>query len=220
MSKFILMTSQFAEMNVQEEHEYHRWYWEEHVPSKLHVQGVLGAARYQKITMARPDAPQFMAVYELESPDVIESYEWKMSGDGSEWSKRVKHFSGTPGVYEIFFPKGANASFGEYLYAGRMTPTHAGSDEFDRWFRQQYLPEMAAVPGVKTAYGYISVERGTYAFAPKYLQIHELQDPSVVDSPAWKDGEQSQRAIDVLSRTKLVRSFPGVYQLMRPPKIG
>ncbi len=221
MSKFILLTRQFVDMSAQVEQDYNRWYWEEHLPTKRSVTGVISARRYHTVGTARPDAPQYMAIYEITSPEVIESYEWKVTTIGSEWSKRLFHFAGTAGVYERIFPKDVDDSLSyptaEYVYVTRMTPKPAGEEEFNRWYNEHHIPAMTAVPGVISGRRYI-VAGKTYQYASRYLAIYELENPAVIESEAWNRAGHDKMSEDVLSRTRSMKSFPGVYQLMRPPK--
>src|SRR3979411_1409829 len=51
------------------ETEYHRWYDEEHIAHLLAVPGFLSAGRY----VALKGSPKYLALYELEAPDVLRS---------------------------------------------------------------------------------------------------------------------------------------------------
>ena len=66
------------------EEEFNRWYNEEHLAELLSVPGVLNAARYE----ATSSGPKHMAVYELESPAVIETDAFK-NRPRTEWGKKV-----------------------------------------------------------------------------------------------------------------------------------
>src|SRR5260370_40941246 len=51
------------------EAEYHRWYDEEHIANLLAVPGFLSAGRY----VALKGGPKYLALYELEAPEVLQS---------------------------------------------------------------------------------------------------------------------------------------------------
>jgi hypothetical protein len=49
--------------------EFNRWYDEEHIPERLACPGFISARRFQ----ALEGQPKYLALYELESPDVLQS---------------------------------------------------------------------------------------------------------------------------------------------------
>jgi hypothetical protein len=70
------------------ESEFHRWYEEEHVPERMAVPGFLTARRFRAIE----GGPKFMAVYDLESPEVLasEPYLRLMGANKSAWTRRME----------------------------------------------------------------------------------------------------------------------------------
>jgi hypothetical protein len=62
-------------MDIDPEHEaeFERWYTEEHLPDRAHCPGFLSARRFQAIE----GGPKYMAFYELEGPEVLESDEYR-----------------------------------------------------------------------------------------------------------------------------------------------
>ena len=65
------------------EAEFNAWYDKEHIPALAAVPGVLCARRFRG-TGNRT----YVALYHLESPDVVESAEWKRASE-SDWSSRI-----------------------------------------------------------------------------------------------------------------------------------
>src|SRR5258705_7150706 len=59
----------WADIDPEYEAEYHRWYDEEHIAHLLAVPGFLSAGRYE----ALKGSPKYLALYELEHPDVLRS---------------------------------------------------------------------------------------------------------------------------------------------------
>ena len=53
-------------------------------------------------------------------------------------------------------------------------------DELRRWYDQERLAEVMAVPGVMNAARYEATSSG-----PKHLVVYELESPAVVQSEAW-----------------------------------
>ena len=68
--------------------EFHDWYDTEHVPERERVPGFLLCRRWLGV-----DDPRIsVATYDLESPAVVESGEWKTARE-SDWTTRLKpHF--------------------------------------------------------------------------------------------------------------------------------
>jgi len=87
-------------MDIDPEHEeeFNRWYNEEHVPERLSIPGFLTGRRF----LAIEGSPKYLALYELESPEVLESEEYKhfLTKGRSEWTERIRqHFKMTRNVY-------------------------------------------------------------------------------------------------------------------------
>lgn len=77
-------------MDIDPEHEddFNRWYNEEHVPERLAIAGFVRARRFRAVS----GAPRYLALYELDSPDVLHSEEYLNFLQGSaetEWTRRV-----------------------------------------------------------------------------------------------------------------------------------
>jgi hypothetical protein len=72
------------------EEEFNRVYDSEHVPALLKVPGVLGVARYQT---SDEGVPAYMAVYEIEDPNVPFTPTWRASSDSGEWPHRVRPYT-------------------------------------------------------------------------------------------------------------------------------
>jgi hypothetical protein len=65
------------------EAEFNDWYDKEHIPALAAVPGVLCARRFRGTGNRK-----YVALYHLESPDVVESAEWKRARE-SDWSSRI-----------------------------------------------------------------------------------------------------------------------------------
>ena len=89
------------EIDPEHEAEFNRWYDEEHVPERLAIPGFLSARRYRVIE----GGPKYLALYELESPDVLQSDAYKhWVGPGeSGWTKRMaEHFRNEKFVRNVY----------------------------------------------------------------------------------------------------------------------
>ena len=77
-------------MDIDPEHEddFNRWYNEEHVPERLAISGFVRARRFRAIS----GEPRYLALYELDSQDVLQSEEYLhfLEGRGeTQWTQRV-----------------------------------------------------------------------------------------------------------------------------------
>ena len=103
-----------ADIPADKEDDFNRWYNEEHLKELVSVPGILNAARYEAVR----SGPKHLAVYELESPAVIETDAFK-NRPRTEWGTRVSpsiigsNFFNN--IYEMVHPK-------------ELTPGIAGGD--------------------------------------------------------------------------------------------
>ena len=76
----------FTDVDIENDAEFNAWYNEEHVPERLSAPGFLDAARYEALR----GGPRYLAVYELESADALQTDEYlRMSQNPTEWTKRM-----------------------------------------------------------------------------------------------------------------------------------
>ena len=164
--------------------EFHDWYDLEHIPERQAVPGFGLCERW--ISVENPT--EALAIYDLESLDVLRSEAYKaVAYDNlSPWSKRVTEmckrlvrFEGTQTVPgSLASPKGAG---GFLLNAMNCAPE--GEDEFNRWYEEEHVPFLAAVPGTIAARRYVAPDDATTTH--KYLAIYHLESPDVTKTEAW-----------------------------------
>ena len=65
--------------------EFNAWYNEEHIPKLTSVPGVLGVRRFKAIE----GVPAYLAVWELEKPEVRQSTKYREMAD-TAWTKRIR----------------------------------------------------------------------------------------------------------------------------------
>ena len=97
-SKYIFVVS----MNVKKEYEnlFNEVYDKEHIPYLLKVPGVNKVTRGKgtpfnfsiggKTKSMNPPAQKFIAMYEIDSPDVVQSQEWSLAVEEGRWSSEVR----------------------------------------------------------------------------------------------------------------------------------
>src|SRR5262245_8484026 len=76
----------------------------EHVPALSKVPGVKGVTRLkteraafniggERKVLDGADQPTYLAIYEIDSPDVLLSKEWAAAGEKGRWAKEVRPFT-------------------------------------------------------------------------------------------------------------------------------
>jgi hypothetical protein len=70
------------------EGEFNRWYEEEHLDERMAIPGFITARRFQAIE----GSPKYLAIYDLQSPDVLQSapYQHVVGPGKSMWTKRME----------------------------------------------------------------------------------------------------------------------------------
>jgi hypothetical protein len=164
------------------EDEFHDWYDTEHIPERRRLNGFVTLQRW----IGAEDPKVAVATYDLAFPEVLASPEYRaISGENlSPWSKRliarcqrIVRFEGEqvlPG--DAAAPAGAAA----LLLVG-MNVSPETEDEFNRWYNEEHLPALSAVPGM------LCGRRFRASGSPlKYLALYHLRSPDVCASEAWK----------------------------------
>ena len=72
------------------EAEFNRIYDEDHVPTILNVPGVRSCARYRLEHSTVPGMPRYLAIYETDSAEVINSQAWQEASDLGEWKPKIR----------------------------------------------------------------------------------------------------------------------------------
>ena len=72
------------------ESEFHRLYDEQHVPNLLAVPGVRSCSRYQVEETDAEGMARFVALYEVDSPDIPQSPAWKEQSDKGDWITSIR----------------------------------------------------------------------------------------------------------------------------------
>ncbi len=168
------------------EDEFNRWYNEEHLEERLSVPGFLSAARYEAVM----SGPKHLAVYEIESPAVMESDEYlRVRANPTEWSKRMSpEYTATiyiRNVYHMVHPSDltdeiASSPMAPVLQIGRMDIPPEVEGEWNEWYNAIYVPNYETVPGVRRGRRYATVTG-----SPAYMTMYELDNSNVSQGQAW-----------------------------------
>jgi len=203
----------YCDVPADKEPDFNRWYNEEHLAERLSVPGFLSAARYEAVK----GGPKHLAVYELESADVMKSDAYKkVSGNPTPWTKKTGPQAVATtfirNVYTMIHPKAltpavANAGMAPALQIGRMDVPASVDTEWNAWYSGTYVPNYEKVPGVIRGRRYRAVEG-----APRYMTFYEFENPKVSETDAWK-AQQNAVAISATMRGHMTHAAgsPGVY---------
>jgi hypothetical protein len=203
----------WADIPADKEPDFNRWYNEEHFKERLDVPGFLSGARYEAVK----GGPKHLAVYELESPAVLESPAYKkVQANPTPWTKRSSpEVIGTTfirNVYSMIHPKAlapgaAESGMAPALQIGRMDVPPDVDAEFNDWYNTIYVPNYEKVPGVIRGRRYRAVT-GT----PTYLTLYEFEHPKVSESAAWlAQRDASPVTQKIRPHMRHAAGSPGIY---------
>jgi hypothetical protein len=177
----------WCDVPADKEAEFNRWYNEEHLAERLSVPGFLSAARYEAVK----GGPKHLAVYELESPAVMESEAYKkVSNNPTPWTKKTGPQAVATtfirNIYSMIHPKSvspavAQSPLAPALQLGRMDVPATVEAAWNDWYSGTYVPNYEKVPGVIRGRRYHAV-----VGEPKYLTFYEFENPKVSETDAWK----------------------------------
>ena len=71
------------------ESELNRLYDDEHVPNLLKVPGVRGCRRY-KLEWGDPEMPSYLALYDLDDPNLPKTDAWITASDKGDWAVKIR----------------------------------------------------------------------------------------------------------------------------------
>ena len=169
-----------------EEAEFHDWYDHEHGPARLAVPGIRSALRYGALDDLKPP---WLALYDLDSPEVIDSAEYKALGArASDRDKSVG--AGLAAldrrVYEQISVDGSldDPPAPVILAVAMSVPADAEGD-VAAWYTDEHIPMLLEVPGWQRIRRF-RLSHSLDAPGPEFLSVHELAGPEVLDEPGFR----------------------------------
>jgi len=195
------------------EDEFNRWYNTEHLAQLLGVPGFRTARRF----VAVEGAPKYLALYDLDSVDVLksEAYIYVHSGPGrTAWTNRMvgQAQNYQRKVCEQIFPPTAQTPplppNAKALLATMIDLTAPIEEEFNDWYNTEHLPALLSVPGFLRARRFVVVEG-----SPKYLALYDLEDVGVLQTETYFKARDSAWSRRIRARRNLIRN---VYQQIYP----
>jgi hypothetical protein len=94
-----------VQMDIPAQHEadFNRIYDTEHVPMLSKVPGVINVTRYRLEKSNDSRMQKYLAIYEIEAPDVVDSKEWEVAGAWGDWATKIRPH--TTSRHHSFFEK-------------------------------------------------------------------------------------------------------------------
>lgn len=163
--------------------EFNDWYDTEHLPERQRCQGFINAVRWQGVE----DPKVAIATYDLESHAVLHSAPYgAIARDSlSPWSKRMvgKAQRLLRIEAEQLVPGDAVAkNTTDYLLIFACNVKPDALAEMQRWYREEHVPRLGAVPGCVSARYFFS-HAGTH----NSIGLYELTSADICASDAWKE---------------------------------
>ena len=102
-------------------------------------------------------------------------------------------------------------------------------EDFNRWYNEEHMAELQAIPGVLSAARYEVVHSGDATAgggSPRYLSVYELSNPEVRDTPEYKEHlikptEWSQRVNLGERATRIIQNnYYLIYPLEVTPEVA
>jgi len=199
------------------EAEFHDWYDHEHGPARFRVPGLVGAHRYQELDEA---TPRWLALYELESPEVLDRPEYKaVVAGGSDREKFIMSHLATLDrrIYTQLsenLPAGVTRADGPapVILAVANSVSLKTVDDMTAWYEQEHIPMLLEVPGWRRIRRY-RLTGPTPLSGPglSFLSLHELAGHAVLEEPGYRAAISTpwrDRIVSgALSRERRVLSF-------------
>ena len=177
----------YTEPGSVDEAEFHDWYDHEHGPARLTVPGLGPAYRYQALD---GEKPPWLALYELDRPDVIDSPEYKaLSANASDRDRSVAAGLATLDrrVYEQISEDGSPVGRpAPVILAVAMSVPEGSEDDLAAWYTDEHIPMLLKVPGWRRIRRFRLTRALDGPEPGSFLSVHELAGPEVLEDPGYR----------------------------------
>jgi hypothetical protein len=191
----------WADVDADYQPEFVKWHNCEHVAERVSIAGFHVGHRYRAMDEER----DFFMVYETATADVMQSAPYLHSQNNpTPWTRQsIAHFRRTlRTIYRLVAAVGQQPTLdAPYVLLVRSNPPlePGGADEVVRWYREEHLPRLCAVPGTLRARlyradagisGIVTAERqvhGASSGSQEFLAMYEMLSPDIPNSAAWRE---------------------------------
>jgi hypothetical protein len=154
----------------------------EHIPALLGVPGVRRASRYRNPS---PTDPRYVAMYELDRPDVVDGPAWKSAGDSGRWPSEVRPY--TMNRHLVSYERVGRATdltyATPYIFMVMMDVEPHREALFNEIYDSEHVPMMLGLSDCVNAVRYRTQTPGE----PRYLAIYEVTRAALPNSRLWND---------------------------------
>ncbi|KAF8194422.1 hypothetical protein K438DRAFT_2129450 [Mycena galopus ATCC 62051] len=168
--------------------KFNAWYDNEHVPTLLKTEGVLGGRRYNAID---GKYPEWMGIYDATSPnlllpDIPHSHSNSKSEPESRLLADLEHHSYTL-IATRTHPNMTPADLpADFIYASALDVAPETEDAFNEWYEGEHTDLLAKVPGWVRVRRYRLHRSQDDERPPRtYLALHEWRHAAFADMPEY-----------------------------------
>ena len=177
----------YTEPGTVDEAEFHDWYDNEHGPARLTVPGIRTAMRYRALD---GEQPSWLALYELDGPEVIGSPEYQALGAKASdrdravgtglaaLDRRVYERTALHGLDVLPVPA-------PVVLAVAMSVPPGTEQDLAAWYDGEHISILLQVPGWQRIRRY-RLTRSLDEPGPEFLSLHDLAGPQVLEEPAYR----------------------------------
>lgn len=174
-----------------EEDDFRDWYETEHIPARMALPGFSAAVRYEAIE----GTPRFLACYFLDDMAALATpgYQRLKSDPGERTARMLGRVQGfTRYLCEELSDTGPATDSAGCLSAVAFTVPEHAREQFQDWYAGEHIPMLMKADGWLRVRRY-AVRPGGDGPAWTHLALHELKDPSAMDSPERAAARDTQK---------------------------
>ncbi|MFI7616598.1 hypothetical protein ACIBP6_35765 [Nonomuraea terrae] len=193
-----------------EEEDFHDWYETEHIAVRMALPGFAAAVRYEAIE----GEPRFLACYHVDDLTALETpgYRKLKSDPGERTARMLARVRGfTRYLGEQISDTGPSDEKSGYLSVVAFSVPDAFRADFDAWYGDEHVPLLMKADGWLRVRRY-TVRPGFEGPAWTHLALHELRDPSVMDSPERAAARDTPRRAALAAHDWFGRSGRWLYR--------
>ncbi len=180
--------------------EFEKWHNCEHMADRVTIPGFYVGYRYEGIG----DAPYSLMIYETSDSAVLESKAYLHSKNNpTPWAREaLSHYKNTVRmIYSLLATAGKKPSTqAPYIFVVRFNSEPGGEKEAIRWWKEEFLSKIIALPGVyrgrlyevnaeisniiteeQKIYGRMKIER------QRFLALIEIASLNLPEGKGWQD---------------------------------
>ncbi|MBV9826915.1 MAG: hypothetical protein JO001_14740 [Alphaproteobacteria bacterium] len=196
----------YVQMDIPATHdaELNRVYDTQHVPMLSKVPGVHRVTRYRLEQSNDSRMQKYLAIYEIDSPSVVESAAWDAASAEGDWAEKIRPH--TTSRHHTFFKEILKAGQGRdaqapCIYVVQMDVPAAYEAEFNRVYDTEHVPMLTSSPGCRGGTRYAR-EKSNDSRMQKYAVIYELDSAEITKTKAWQEaGERGDWAPKIRPHT-------------------